>query len=508
MKKGREEVLRGMGVSIAALLFTVLPLGSGPAWADDTQQAAAREAEVVLRDGMDGINLSGFISLLPNAPEKMSIQDVVQPKIQQMFSPQYDLAVNRGLTTQPLWVRVCVRNPGAVRDWVLEVTNARLAKASLYMPNPDGTYTERSMGTGYPLSNRDYLYAHPAFNIRLPGGVTTFYLRLHHTGAMRFRLLLWERAAFMRRTHVWMFIVFVAEGMLLAMAAQSMLLYLGARERSYLFYSLLMFAFLIVHMASYGTSHLFLWPNAHWWTDHSTTFLALLLLCASLIFSNSLLNGRENTPVLSRLATYLTWVCLVTAVACLFVEHVIKFYVAHMLGLMVPGLAMLMGIQAWRRGFRPAKIFVMAWGALVVGSVVLALLGMGLLPGNFWTEHMIDLSLFTGMFLWSFSLTDRLKKQEEEIRSLLVSTVRERTTALNKALVEVKTLHGLLPICSRCKKIRDDHGYWQNLESYISAHTDADFSHSLCPSCIEDLYPEFYQRNEPPAAVKDEGSVS
>jgi hypothetical protein len=59
---------------------------------------------------------------------------------------------------------------------------------------------------------------------------------------------------------------------------------------------------------------------------------------------------------------------------------------------------------------------------------------------------------------------------------------------LQKALSEIKTLSGLLPICASCKKIRDDSGYWNQIESYIRDHTEAEFSHSLCPICAEKLY--------------------
>jgi hypothetical protein len=60
---------------------------------------------------------------------------------------------------------------------------------------------------------------------------------------------------------------------------------------------------------------------------------------------------------------------------------------------------------------------------------------------------------------------------------------------LNKALSEVKTLSGLLPICMHCKKIRDDKGYWTQLESYIHNHSDAQFSHGICKECAEKYYP-------------------
>jgi len=60
-----------------------------------------------------------------------------------------------------------------------------------------------------------------------------------------------------------------------------------------------------------------------------------------------------------------------------------------------------------------------------------------------------------------------------------------------KAVDDVKTLQGLLPICAGCKKIRDDKGYWNTIESYISEHTDAEFTHGLCPDCITRLYPGY-----------------
>jgi len=61
---------------------------------------------------------------------------------------------------------------------------------------------------------------------------------------------------------------------------------------------------------------------------------------------------------------------------------------------------------------------------------------------------------------------------------------------LHKALEEVKVLRGIVPICSSCKKIRDDNGYWQQVEVYVSAHSDAEFTHGICPECIESLYPD------------------
>jgi PAS domain S-box-containing protein len=67
---------------------------------------------------------------------------------------------------------------------------------------------------------------------------------------------------------------------------------------------------------------------------------------------------------------------------------------------------------------------------------------------------------------------------------------------LKVALDEVKLLSGFLPICSSCKNIRDDKGYWNRIENYISKHSEAEFSHSICPECAKKLYPDFQINNE------------
>jgi YesN/AraC family two-component response regulator len=64
---------------------------------------------------------------------------------------------------------------------------------------------------------------------------------------------------------------------------------------------------------------------------------------------------------------------------------------------------------------------------------------------------------------------------------------------LNAALTKVKLLSGFLPICASCKKIRDDKGYWQQIESYIHEHSEAEFSHGICPDCAKKIYGDYYK---------------
>jgi hypothetical protein len=117
----------------------------------------------------------------------------------------------------------------------------------------------------------------------------------------------------------------------------------------------------------------------------------------------------------------------------------------------------------------PMSRFVKPGADLRLGMAHLALWGVGM----------------TGMIFGVRDLRGHIRARQR------AEAERERLIAeLQAALANVKTLTGLIPICASCKKIRDDQGYWTQLETYLKQHSDAEFSHSLCLDCMRKLYPE------------------
>jgi phosphoserine phosphatase RsbU/P len=89
-----------------------------------------------------------------------------------------------------------------------------------------------------------------------------------------------------------------------------------------------------------------------------------------------------------------------------------------------------------------------------------------------------------------------------EVGCRLVETqtaLAEKVEELRQALEHIKTLRGIVPICASCKKIRDDQGFWKQVEVYVRDHTEAEFSHGICPDCIRKLYPDFAEDEDEPA---------
>lgn len=111
----------------------------------------------------------------------------------------------------------------------------------------------------------------------------------------------------------------------------------------------------------------------------------------------------------------------------------------------------------------------------------------------------------TAGFLATFFMVAVMAYSIESLRGRFERESHTLIKELETALSEVKTLKGLLPICANCKKIRDDQGYWNQIESYLQQHAQASFTHSVCPDCIRELYPEFADELERFAARRGDG---
>lgn len=133
------------------------------------------------------------------------------------------------------------------------------------------------------------------------------------------------------------------------------------------------------------------------------------------------------------------------------------------------------------------------WTPHSKATLIIAMLSSLLIVAVFFYKPPVDsmwkaifnrgISLFT---VWAAALLGLQKNKIEQQRTILLL---ER----EKALQEVRILRGFLPICASCKKIRDDNGYWTQIEGYIKDHSEAEFTHSICPDCAKSLYPDFFK---------------
>lgn len=157
-------------------------------------------------------------------------------------------------------------------------------------------------------------------------------------------------------------------------------------------------------------------------------------------------------------------------------------------------LALLAGIVAVSMVFRDARRLIAYW--LFATASVGVGLQLSARPPEVTTGTLVVSMLVLAVVSWV-----SLRAQETMNRRLQAANrvLTERNEELRGASREIKTLRGILPICASCKKIRDDKGYWNKTEAYIREHSDAVFSHSVCPECARKLYPDYADQMHPDA---------
>ena len=109
----------------------------------------------------------------------------------------------------------------------------------------------------------------------------------------------------------------------------------------------------------------------------------------------------------------------------------------------------------------------------------------------------MKIGFMVSTILFSAALADeanrKRKRDQQELEtqiSLRTSDLQARTNELENALANIHTLKGMIPICASCKNVRDDEGFWTQVESYIRDRSDVEFSHGICPDCIEKFHGE------------------
>jgi hypothetical protein len=140
-------------------------------------------------------------------------------------------------------------------------------------------------------------------------------------------------------------------------------------------------------------------------------------------------------------------------------------------------------------GFMPAGHVILRnvmFAPLILEGVAVGIIGLANKNGDFDDRDAEMATAFGEMAAIALqnsrSLDERNQAQEEQERLI---------SELTQALTQVKQLSGIIPICMSCKKIRDDEGYWEQVEVYVQNHSEADFSHGICPECLQRLYPEY-----------------
>jgi len=428
------------------------------------------------------------IDLIPHLECTREVQSNIQPEhyLTRPMTPVEGPSVSMGNVTGTYWFRVRLHNPTDTPSTrYVHFTNPRLSEAVCFVHNANGLKQAGLSGAAFPFDRRTTAFRDPVFEVVLPPGETsTVLVRVLHHGSLRFNAFLHTESSFrdaINRSSLTMGGFF---GVLLLALAQSLLLGAFLRSPGFLANALFVAVLALWSAVDLGVAYQYLWPYAPWWNERAPTVLMSFTVATAFYLTCVALFTEKYTPRIHRLLRF-----LMVAVPVVGLFNLTDLLAVHEVvqGLSLMGLIAAVYAPLSRNVHHSigANYFVVAWLAAGMGAALFALVNAGILPEIFFLEHALRIGFVVMLSFFTLALISRDNALQGRYQRSLERQVGERTAELQDAL------RALRPMCSSCKKIRDDAGYWNTLEKYITEHSDAQLSHSLCPECIQKLYPEF-----------------
>jgi two-component sensor histidine kinase len=418
------------------ILLTLMGMACGLAMLPATGAQAAEP--IILSPELHRLSLGKRIDILEDAAKQWRIDDMVSARVAALFSPSQETSPAFGFTTSAYWVRFTVLNPLAEeRQWYLEIAYPPMDRIDLYSPQPAGGFHVRSAGDRFPFTQREVQHRHFIFHMRAaPQSQHTYYLRFETAGAVNLPLVLLSPAALAEKINNEQIVLGIYHGAILVMLVYNFFLFLSIRDRSYLYYVLFNSGWIMAMLTLNGLAFQYLWPRQVWWTNNSLLFFFCFSFVWGVQFSRAFLQTRQHAPRFDRVMRGLLVFGSLGMFASLLTSYAFSVRLTNVIG-MCTVLLWLNGYICWMQGSRPARYYVLAWSASIVGVAILSLKNFGFLPHNTFTIWAPQLGSGAEIVLLSLGLADRIKTLQQEKERAQKELLETKLTMQDALLKEV-----------------------------------------------------------------------
>ncbi|HZW25090.1 MAG TPA: EAL domain-containing protein [Gallionella sp.] len=422
--------------------------------------AAAQAAPLTVDPSMPSYVLSENTEVLEDPGNRLTIADMDAHEAE--FQParlpgpnKANDALNFGYSSSAWWLRVKIDNPGAAQDrMLLEVAYPTLDRVEFYSRDANG-WQRLEAGDLMPFAERPFIHRNFVFPLRLAAGKQTFYLRVQSHGSVTVPLQLWQAAAFERENQRSYVVLALYFGMLLALMAYNLLLYLSLRERAYLVYVLFVASLATGLLSLNGLGNQFLWPNWPAWGNVALPFGFCMAGLFGTLFTRVFLDTKNTVPRHDRMLAVLGALFALTGLAALALPYYWSAMAVSLLGAITPFVIISSGVIGLRGGHPGARYFLLAWTLLMIGVAVQGSRNMGWLPTNLITLHAIQIGSALEMLLLSFALADRInamRRERDAAQAQIIEMMGQRLNAMMSVIPDIvfyKDRNGVFLGCNK-----------------------------------------------------------
>lgn len=312
-------------------------------------------------------------------------------------------------TNASYWIRLPIKhNASSDKVWLLEFYDQTIDHIEAYIPEQDGTYRYIAMGDKQPFSRR--LVPHKNFEILLDmksDSVMYYYFKIRSSEFADMRVALRSVNWFVYYALNEYFLFGTFYGMILIIILYNFLVFLAIREIKNIYYIIYLLSVAAYAISLDGIGFQYLWPGHPEWNDYAAGVSLYSVILWSLIFTRRFLRTNAHVPRLDKLFKVIIVArSLLFLVALLFFPKLLPYRLLDILPL---SLIFYTGIVVWRRGYRPARFFVVAYGVLFLGFFLRSLVYFNILRFTTLTHYSLHLSFVLEMLLLTFALGDRIR---------------------------------------------------------------------------------------------------
>ena len=346
---------------------------------------------------------------------------------------------NFGFTSSVYWFHFAVRSERAqVEEWLLEIAYPPLDRIEIFIVDEGGAIERRLLGDSLPFDRREISHRNFVITLRLePRQTDHIYLRVDTESSLQLPIYLSTQASFNSSDYTSQFALGMFYGLVLVMILYNLFLFATIRDRSYLLFCIYATAYVSVQAGLDGLLFQYVFPA---FPAVNSVIMPISIACAALFgtwFAGSFLDLARTLPRWSRAFRYLIGAGVAIAVAAVVVPYAWSVRLSAAYAALVCLALLAVGLPALRAGFYAARFFVVAWGAFLLGSIVLVLGKFGLIPLNVASEHGPQIGFVCEVILLSFALADRVNMIKAETEAAQKRALEAQTQAKNNLEAEV-----------------------------------------------------------------------
>ena len=362
--------------------------------------------------------LTGAIYQLEDPDGTLDIAAVSSAPANTGFVVATPKSTNVGFSSSAWWVRVTLHNASeASRLVYLRQDYPLIDLVDLFEPDADG-WQVHSTGDRKPFGSRDVEHRDFLFPLTLPANSErTYYLRFASQGPVDINLSLLDPSALAAELSREQLAYGVYFGCVVMLLVWSGLVFLAVRDVAFLAYFSYVATFGLYMTINTGFAFQYLWPDSPRWANTALIVMLNLAVIAALQFSLTILRARDYTPRLFRLARVLQGMGLIAIALSPVLEYAMLVRPVAVLILVSVCFMIALGTISLVAGSRPARFYVIAWGAFLVGSVLFLFKNFGLVPHTFMTQHSWQVGALLEMILLSMTLSSRMNELKHQSRT-------------------------------------------------------------------------------------------